>query len=208
MRRSLLVLAVTLAPSVAAAQAFGFEFGFDPDLFGGPSVTVTAGSQVLTVTPGAPNGLVDVAGPNVPLLGQYAVIGPVAGLVPGDGFVPLVFTFLHPVASITFGFGDAGQDDDTPARIAAFDAADHALGLWDTPYPAGYGGGATRSFTFAGAGAKYFVLSSPSGNPNSIYWEVLDSAPAVTTPEPPSAALAAVGLVGLVAVRRARRDSR
>jgi MYXO-CTERM domain-containing protein len=199
---------VTLAPSVAAAQAFGFEDDYGPNGLYAPSLTVTSGAQTLTVTPGAPNGLVNVAFPGMALLGTQAVTGLVQGVRPGLAFVPLVFTFLRPVGSITFAFGDAGGDDDTPARIAAFDPSDASLGVWDTPYPRSFWQGKTLSLTFAGAGAKYFVLSSPSLNPNSIYWEVLDSAPAVTTPEPPPAALAAVGLVGLVAVRRARRESR
>ena len=206
------VAALACLPSPALAQAFTFD---DIALGSYFSIVESVGGQTLTVTPvGGGFILATPSSPFIaPLLGTVSLFG--SAVVPEqiDGFIPMRFSFLSPVSTITFAFGDGGGEDDSPARIEAFDAFNNALGVFDTPYPAGKSDGATRALSFGGLGASYFILSSGSGvvppfNANSIAWEVLASTPASTAaPEPASVALVASGLICLGGVTYRRRKS-
>ena len=207
MKRSKLLLTAVavLLPSVASAQ-----FTFESTPVGVySSIVSTFFGQTLTVTT-TDGSFVHAADPGVPLLGSVSVIGSKHLFGPFAPFTPLRFSFSNPVSFITFAFGDEGGDNDTPARITAYDPFNTLLGVFDSPYPAGFDAGATKSLTFGGAGASFFVLSSPGGvgNDDSIYWEVtaFKLAPTVA-PEPASLVLMGTGLALIGVVHRRRNKA-
>jgi len=203
--KCLIVAAAACFPSVGLAQAFTFDgTPFGPY----SSIVQSVGGQTLTVTPvGGGFIIATLSSPFIaPLLGAVSIFGSAQSVEQFDFFIPMRFSFLNPVSTITFAFGDGGGEDDSPARIHAFDVFDNLLGVFDTPYPAGKNDGATRTLTFGGAGASYFLLSSGSAapsNPNSIAWEVAASTPS-SVPEPASVALVGTGLILLGVVYRRR----
>jgi PEP-CTERM motif len=190
----------------SSASADVFDFESTPGGFYSPSLTVSNGGLNLTVTTeGFPNGFVDVDGSGVPLLGSQSVIGSQTNPLQGGQFAPLRFTFSGPVDAITFAFGDAGGDDDSPVIINAFDGSSNLLGTLTGTYPAGDASGATLSGNFPGA--VYFIASSGStiGNENSIFWEIPSVTPLRSVPEPASIALLGGGMLLLVGYGRHRR---
>jgi len=203
------VLAIVAAlsfPSAALAQAFDFEgSGISAFTSGG----WTIGSQTLTFSP-VGGGFLFLDTPFVALLGSISMTANSQNPRQFGFGLPMRFAFSNPIADITFAFGDAGGDDDSPARIQAFDASDNLLGVFDTPYPANKADGATRTLSFSGVGASYFLLSSGTVggfNPNSIFWEITASTPVAITPEPATVALVGAGLlfVGVIYRRRSSR---
>jgi hypothetical protein len=202
----LFLIAIVFAMG-AYAETFDFE-STTPGYYA-PSLAVTNGGVTLTVTPeGFPNGFVDVDNSGVPLLGSLSVIGSQVDPINSDQFAPLRFTFSQPVTAITFAFGDAGGDDDSPVVISGYDASNNLLGTLSGLYPANDASGATLSGTFADA--DYFVLTSGphtlDSNSDSIYWEV----PSVTfdttssAPEPGTFLLLGAALLGVVGLYRSR----
>lgn len=204
--RLCLTAAAVLFPVIASAQAFTFETVAQGTY---TSIVQTSGTQTLTVTTNSP-GFLWVQDPNVALLGAISVIGSQNPFLQLNGFMPLKFAFANPVSSITFAFGVNGGDSDTPARFTAFNASNALLGVFDAPYGIGVSSGATNSVIFGGAGASYFVLSSPAGvnNDDSIFWEVTASQEVVmVTPEPTSLVLTVTGLAALFGVARRWRNA-
>jgi hypothetical protein len=193
----------------AYAETFDFQStapGYYPS-----TLAVTNGGVTLTVTPeGFPNGFIEVTNSGVPLLGTLSPIGSQVNPVAGNQFAPLRFSFSQPVTAITFAFGDAGGDDDSPVVISAYDSSNTLLGTLNGTYPAGDAVGATLSGTFADA--DYFVLTSgphtPGSNSDSIYWEVPDVTFASSTPEPGTFLLLGAALLGVVVPFRSRITNR
>jgi hypothetical protein len=195
-------LALASFAATLSAEEFTFEdvdVGFYPSSF-----AVTNGGLTLTITPeGYPTGYVAVESSfvGVPLLGSNAVIGSDSSAFSTGGFLPLRFSFSSLVSAITFAFGDAGGDNDTPVTIEAFNAANVSLGVLSETYPADFALGKSLSGSYAGA--SYFVLrsDSPDGNAHSIFWDVTSVTP---IPEPSAVALVGFGVLGL-GDRQARR---
>ncbi len=204
-RRPALLCAAGLACLVSSAAADSFNFDNVTPGFYQSSLSVTDNGLTLTVTPeGNPSGFVDIAGSGVPLLGSLSAIGSNTNPLLVGEFTPLRFTFSSPVDAITFAFGDAGGDDDSPVTIQAFDALNNPLGTLTTDYPAGFADGKTLSGSFGDA--SYFLLSSgtTSGNANSIFWEVPSVTPSAV-PEPTTFALLGCGTLFALGARRLRR---
>jgi hypothetical protein len=197
---------------VMGAYADTFDFESTTPGYYTPSLAVTNGGVTLTVTTeGFPNGYVDADNSGVPLLGSVSVIGSQVDPLSSDEFAPLRFSFSAPVSAITFAFGDAGGDDDSPVVISAYNSADTLLGTLNGMYPAGDASGATLSGTFADA--DYFVLTSgphtPDSNSDSIYWEVPDvTFDTSSTPEPGTFLLLGAALLGVGGLVRSRIANR
>jgi hypothetical protein len=136
------------------------------------------------------------------LLGSLSAIGSHTNPTTVNGFDPMRFTFSAPISNITFAFGDGGGDDDTPWLIQAYSASNVLLASATGSYPENFSAGMTRTLSTP-TGASYYILStSPSFNPNSIYWEVPDAV-AAAVPEPMTLGLVGSCLwAGLVARRR------
>jgi hypothetical protein len=202
----LLLIAIS---SAAFANVATFNFETTPAGFYPGSLVVSNNGLTLTVTPeGDPSGFVNVANSNVPLLGQLSAIGSSTNPLSSDNFDPLRFSFSQPVSSITFAFGDAGGDDDSPVVINGYGVGNNLLGTLTTDYPAGFSAGKELSGSFVNA--SYFVLMSgpqpetPGSNSNSIFWEVpsVEFGPSSTTPEPSFFVLVGLGLTGFVVRRK------
>jgi len=202
-----MALAVLITLTFLAAPAAAESFTFETTPIGVYSpLSVTDGSLTLTITTeGNPNGFIFVRDSEVPLLGSRSVIG--SDTNPFRQFAPLRFTFSSPVDQITFAFGDAGGDNDSPVIIQAFNASNVLLGTLTDTYVGGVSTGKTISGSFSAA--SYFILRSgtPETVPNSIFWEV----PSVTRsqqtpiPEPATVILLSTGLAGVGAANRRRR---
>lgn len=195
------ISAIALASPSLAATAFDME-GVANGYYS-PALTVTDGSATLTVTTeGFANGSVYVAGSGVPLIGK-GVIGSQVNPININQFAPLRFSFNQTVNSITFNFGDAGGEDDTPVTIAAYNASNVLLGSFTDTYPSGFSTGKSATLTFAGA--SYYIASSGTqgNNANSIFWDITAVQFGAAVPEPASWALMLIGFgMGGAALRR------
>jgi PEP-CTERM motif len=214
MIKTLAVSALALAfstPAAFAATTFNFEstgIGY----YAG-ALTVFDGATTMTVTPnGNPSGFVLVDNGSVSsipaLLGTKAVIGSKVNPIASGQFSALRFTFSQLIDSITFNFGDAGGDNDTPVTIAAYSAGGTLLGSVTDTYPTGFGTGKSQTLNFLGA--KYYIASSLGGesNDNSIFWDISNFrlAAAGAVPEPASWAMMLLGF-GIVGSALRRRSS-
>ena len=193
--------ALLLAGGGSAAQA-ATVFNMDGVASGSYSqLVLNEGAVTLTVrTANDPAGMINAGAPSVALLGARSIVGNASA----GGFGALDYSFNTSIDSITFAFGDAGGDDDTPVVIAAFDAAGVLLGSLSETYPGGYALGKTLTLNFAGA--RSFVVSSPNQiNPHSVYSEISAYAVGGAVPEPSTWAMLILGF-GLVggALRSAR----
>ena len=197
-------IAATGLASAASATAFDFEsvsFGLYSPL------SLSADGLGLTVTTeGYAQGFVHVRSPNVPGMGQVAVLGTKTAALNVGNFAPLRFAFDHQISSITFSFGDGGGDSDSPVLVEAYASGGAFLGSATTGYGPNFG--SLKSLTLAYAGASYFIASSgtDSGNDNSLYWDVSNVVSSSAVPEPASWAmmLGGFGLIGGV-LRSSRR---
>jgi PEP-CTERM motif len=195
--------AAALSTPAWSATAFDMETT-DLGVYPGSLVVVDNGLTLTVTTEGSPQGFVHVVSVPVPALqGPQGVAGALDSFFALGRFAPLRFSFDRPINSITFNFGDAGGDSDSPVSIRAFRANGDLVGEIFETYPAGFDAG--KSLTLNFAGVSYYVASSGSeiGNPNSITWDI--SAVQAAVPEPASWALliAGFGLTG-AAMRRRR----
>ena len=141
---------------------------------------------------------------------QKGVIGSNTNPLQTDQFAPIRFSFNQTISSITFNFGDAGGDDDSPVNISAYSLANVLLGTAVGSYPAGAAAGDSLTLNFAGA--SYFIASSgpqtAGTNSNSIFWDIgAIQADGGGVPEPATWAMMLVGFGGLGAVMRRRRNA-
>lgn len=188
-----------------AAPALAASFTFE-DLSAGPHpsplVVTNDGLTLTATTEGFPNGYLYVYDVGVPLLGLHALVGTQTGALETGRFAPIRFTFSHLVGDITFAFGDAGGDEDSPVTINAYGVGDVLLGTLSDSYPQFENGGRTLSGSFAGA--SYFIVSSGSniGNPDSLGWEIPSVSLYGVVPEPSSLALVGLAVPAAVLARR------
>jgi hypothetical protein len=182
--------------------------GVAPGAYQG-SLVVADGPLTLTVTPlNKSSGYVLAREPNVPLLGNVALIGSETDTPIGNEFIALKFDFKQAINSITFNFGDAGGDDDGTVEIRAYSAGDMGdtlLGSVEDVYPADAVDGKALTLNFPGA--TYFVARSFGGqDDNSLYWDIGGITPAAgspgggpggAVPEPPTWALMLAAFLGV-----------
>lgn len=202
-----LILSAALAAATLGAATAALATPFDleglPTGANAGSVAVVDGGLTMTITPeGNPNGFVFIENPSVALLGLRGAIGSQVNPLSVGQFNALRFSFNQAIDSITFNFGDAGGDDDSPVRIRAFDALDNLLGTINDVYPAGFNAGKTQTANFAGA--SYYVVESFGGQGNdfSIFWDVSAITPGNAVPVPATLALAMLGVAAVVGRKR------
>ncbi|KQT31991.1 hypothetical protein ASG29_09005 [Sphingomonas sp. Leaf412] len=165
------------------------------------SLVVDDGPVQLTITSEG-GGVVLVGDSNVALIGKGAAS------VRDGRFSAKRFTFNQSIGSITFNYGDAGGDDDNPVNVAAFDDLGVLLGTVVGSYDRDESLGGSITSTFSGA--RYYILSSGSGdaNPNSLFWDVASySLAGGGVPEPATWALMILGF-GAVGGAMRRRSGR
>ena len=195
---------VLLAAAVSGFPAV-FDFETTSGGFYASSLTVSNSGLDLTITPeGFPNGFLYVGDLSVALLGTKSVVGSQVSPLAVDAFSPMRFAFSLPVSSITFAFGDAGGDTDSPVTIDAYSSTNIFLGGLSTSYDAGVSIGGTLGGNFPGA--SYFIVTSGVGssNSNSLGWEIVD-VQISEVPEPPTMWLLGGSLIGLAVGLRNRR---
>lgn len=210
MKKTSLALSACMILSMPAfAQSFDFETTAPG--FYAPSLVVSNGGQTLTITTEGVNGFVNVDAQFVPVpLGNRSVIGSLVNPLSFGQFAPLRFSFAMPVEFITFAFGDAGGDNDSPVVIKAYNAGGTLLDTVNETFPQNLNGAKTASMSLP-TGASYFTLESFGGASNdySLFWEVTESRPfrGTDVPEPSSLAMLGAGLLtaGMVSRRLRKR---
>lgn len=156
-----------------AAQATPFDLeGIAAGYFNSP-IIVNDGAVTLTISADGGGTFLNVQNSGVPLVGQ-GVVASFTNPLQVDQFSPLRFSFNQLISNITFNFGDAGGDNDSPVAISAFNGSNVLLGAVTGSYPAGANSGGSLSLNFAGA--RYFVATSgtpgPGNNANSLLWDI------------------------------------
>ena len=199
-RASIFAMAATaLVAPASAATLFDMEGLTNGER---PNVVLTEGGVTLTVTTQSdPSGRIVATDPSVALLGSRSIVG----LNSGGGFASLRYSFNVIINSITFAFGDAGGEDDTPVIISAFDAANSLLGSMSATYPQGFGAGKSLTLDFQGARSFTIASGTIGNNPNSVFSEITSYETAGAVPEPATWMMMLLGLAG-VGFSMRRRD--